>query len=163
MIALQAFVSQQDTATATATFEFIRNMATSLSVVIGGVVFQNGIKLRKDTLLAAGVPPDITAELSGQEAAANVMLIATLPTEEKQVAREAFAWALRNMWILYCGIAFVSFAASFGIKKSVLGREHEETRTGLREKGAVVQDLAGSGNGVELERVRGDGGERREE
>ena len=42
LVALQAMVSQADTATATATLGFIRNIATSLGVVLGGVVFQNG-------------------------------------------------------------------------------------------------------------------------
>lgn len=42
LIAVQAMSSQADTATATGTLGFVRNIATSLSVVLGGIVFQNG-------------------------------------------------------------------------------------------------------------------------
>jgi hypothetical protein len=38
---LQSYVDPSDFATATATFGFTRNIATSVSVASGGVVFQN--------------------------------------------------------------------------------------------------------------------------
>jgi hypothetical protein len=41
LLALQALVDQGDTATATATFVFLRQLATSISVVLGGVVIQD--------------------------------------------------------------------------------------------------------------------------
>lgn len=149
MIALQALVSQDDTATATATFGFIRNLATSLSVVIGGVVFQNGMSMCASSLLAAGIPANIAEQLSGQAAAANVMLIQRLGDEGMQrAAKEAFAWSLRNMWILYCGVAFFGFLAGWCVEVRVLGREHVETRTGLREKEAEVRVDAGVREGV---------------
>lgn len=56
LIALQTLVSQEDTATATATFGFIRNIGLVLSIVIGGVVFQNGMSLRAPQLRASGLP-----------------------------------------------------------------------------------------------------------
>lgn len=45
MIAIQNTVNQADTATATSTLGFLRNVATSLSIVLGGVVFQNSMLL----------------------------------------------------------------------------------------------------------------------
>ena len=54
LIAIQALVSQDDTATATSTFGFIRNLSTALSVVICGVIFQNGMDVRAAKL--AGPP-----------------------------------------------------------------------------------------------------------
>jgi hypothetical protein len=135
MIALQTMVSQDDTATATATFGFVRNLATSFSVVIGGVVFQNGMHLREPKLQAAGLSPHTASLFTGTAAAANVMLISALPTSQQQeVVKEAFAWSLRNMWILYAGVAVCGLVASFFIEKQVLGRHHVETKTGLKEK-----------------------------
>jgi hypothetical protein len=55
IIAIQAMVSQEDTATATATLGFIRNMATACSIVIGGVVFQNSMGEQQSKLLAWNV------------------------------------------------------------------------------------------------------------
>jgi hypothetical protein len=60
LIALQANISQVDTASATATFGFIRNLATAASIVVGGVVFQNSMTLRIPVLRAAGLSANET-------------------------------------------------------------------------------------------------------
>ncbi|KKY14301.1 putative mfs [Phaeomoniella chlamydospora] len=135
LIALQSLVSQEDTATATATFEFIRNLATSLSIVIGGVVFQNSMQLQSHHLSSSGLSQNLTEALSGKEAAANVVLIHQIsdPTQ-KAVVKEAFAWSMRNMWILYCCVAACAIVASGFISKQKLNKEHTETRTGLRKE-----------------------------
>ena len=134
LISLQTLVAQDDIATATATFGFIRNLATSLSVVIGGVVFQNGMQLRAPILEAVGLPANVREQLSGKEAAANVMVVATLADQRQIIAvKEAFAWSLRNMWILYASVAVVGVVAGGFISKQHLDKEHIETITGLRK------------------------------
>ena len=138
LIALQTLVSQDDTATATATFGFIRNLGLVLSIVIGGVVFQNGMSLRAPQLRASGLSSNITDQFSGGAAAANVMVISTLQDPaQKLVVKEAFAWSLRNMWILYTSGAVCGIVATAFISKQVLGREHTETKTGLKEERKV--------------------------
>lgn len=132
LIAVQAHVSQDDTATATATFAFVRNLGNSISVVVGGVLFQNGMQLRAPTLRAAGLSTDLVEQLSGSHAAANVMVISTIDDlGQKLAAKEAFAWSLRNPWILYTCMAFFGFVASIFQGKRELSREHVETRTGI--------------------------------
>jgi len=138
LIALQTLVSQEDTATATATFGFIRNIGLVLSIVIGGVVFQNGMSLRAPQLRASGLPRNITDQFSGGAAAANVMVISTLQNPaQKLVVKEAFAWSLRNMWILFTSAAVCGIVATAFITKQVLGREHTETKTGLKKEKEV--------------------------
>ena len=46
LIALQSLVDPQNITTATATFSFIRNIGCSMSIAIGGVVFQNEMHSR---------------------------------------------------------------------------------------------------------------------
>jgi hypothetical protein len=138
LIALQTLVSQEDTATATATFGFIRNVGLSLSIVIGGVVFQNGMSLRAPELRASGLPSNITDQLSGGAAAANVMVIRTLQNPaQKLVVKEAYAWSMRNMWILFSSVGVCGILATAFISKQVLGREHTETKTGLKKEKEV--------------------------
>ncbi|KAA6415833.1 MAG: major facilitator superfamily transporter [Lasallia pustulata] len=96
LIALQSLVQPKDIATATATFGFTRNLASSISVVLGGVIFQNGMRKRRGAL-EAGLPATVAAQLSGGEAGANTGVVKTLPAAEKAVAAEAFADALRVM------------------------------------------------------------------
>ena len=139
LIALQAEVSQDDTATATATFAFIRNLATSCSIVIGGVVFQNSMDMQFTQLRVAGLSTILTQAFSGHAAAANVMLVATVTDPlQNMVLKEAFAWSLRNMWILYTCVASLGVIASLFVTKQTLSREHTETKTGIKKEQSLV-------------------------
>ena len=133
LIALQAMTSQKDIATATGTLSFIRSLSTSLAAVIGGVIFQNGMDIQGPKLRAAGLSSQLLSDLSGKGAAANVENVMSMVSDSMQrlVVKEAFAWSLRNIWILctcmtFCGLLFGLF-----IKKTALSKEHIETKTGL--------------------------------
>jgi nitrate/nitrite transporter NarK len=163
MIAIQAFVEQEQVATASSTLGFIRNMAvrstlhdfpspsnflqTSLGVVIGGIVFQNSMAERTSQLEASGLTSDIVNEFSGSDAAANVGIIGAISDPETRlIIKQAFAWSTRNMWIFYTCVGAVSVVAAAFIKKSTLSEEHVETKTGLLKNEK-------EGEGVELQTV----------
>ena len=130
IIALQAHINPRDIGTATATLGFIRQLATSTSVVIGQVVFQNSMSA-KTGQLATVLGPELAQRLSGSEAGANTQVINSLPGPQKEAVRVAFADSLQPMWIMYTAFAFVGLLAGFCIKKKVLTSQHEETKTGL--------------------------------
>ncbi|KAL2814832.1 major facilitator superfamily domain-containing protein [Aspergillus granulosus] len=135
LIALQSNITPKETASATATFGFVRNVAMALSVVLGGVVFQNSMLMRRSHLRDAGLSPALQEEFTGAEAAANVHSVKDVPDEfQRQAIKEAFAWSIRNIWILYTALAACGLIASFFITKRQLSQEHVETKTGLREK-----------------------------
>ena len=52
------------------------------------------------------------------------------------VVEDAFAWGLRNMWILYACVGACGTIATLFIKRSVLSVEHTETKTGLHTEKA---------------------------
>ena len=142
LIALQALLSQDDTATATSTLSFMRNLATSLSVVIGGVLFQNSMDLRVLSLASPPIslPSNITDPLAGGDAAANVFLVSDIQDPAQRAAvREAYAWSMRNMWIMYTGIAALGVVASLFIKRHHLRKDHVEMRTGIKKESPVVE------------------------
>lgn len=130
LIALQSMVAPRDIATATATFGFVRSLATAISVVIGNVVFQNEMAKRYSTLRAA-LGPKLADALGGGSASANVGIVDALPPAQKTVARKAFADSLSTMWIVYVVFSGVGLLVGFLIGKNVLSRQHQETRTGL--------------------------------
>ncbi|KAI9727853.1 MAG: hypothetical protein M1834_007899 [Cirrosporium novae-zelandiae] len=135
LIALQAFVPPSDTATATSTFSFVRTLALALAVVIGGVVFQNGMKTQGPKLRAAGLSASLTEKLSGASAAANISIIKSLKNAaQKDAVKQAFAWSLRNIWIVFAAVAACGLASSFFIEKQELTKHHVETKTGLVKK-----------------------------
>ncbi|KAL8814549.1 MAG: hypothetical protein Q9223_006241, partial [Gallowayella weberi] len=100
LIALQTLVKPKDIATATATFGFTRNIATSISVVIGGVIFQNGMS-RHQSVLSAALPPSTAETLGGGSAGAATELVQSLPGSQKRVADRVYTESLRTMWIYY--------------------------------------------------------------
>ena len=141
LTAVQAVTEQDDVATATATLSFVRSLATSMSVVIGGAVFQNGMDLQVPALSAAGLPTNITQSLSGGAAAANVMIIGTITDATQKLAvKEAFSVSMRNIWILGTCISACGLVASAFITRQVLSTEHVETKTGIKKKQPVVMD-----------------------
>jgi len=137
LIAVQSQVAQRDVATATSTLSFIRSIALTISVVIGGTIFQNSMDGEQATLVAAGLPQRYLEKLSGKSAMANVMLPSTMENPDWELAaKKAFALAMRNMWITFTVFAFLGVVASAFVEKSHLGSEHVETVTGLRKEKA---------------------------
>ncbi|KAL6239341.1 hypothetical protein BDW75DRAFT_198752 [Aspergillus navahoensis] len=135
LLALQSNIPTRDTATATATFGFVRNVAMALSVVLGGVVFQNSMRLKKGLLADVGLPSALQEDFTGAEAAANVLAVKDVADSlQRQAVKGAFAWSIRNIWILYTALAAVGLVASFFITQRHLSKEHVETKTGLRER-----------------------------
>lgn len=110
----------------------------ALSVVIGGVVFQNSMDARQSSLAAAGLSESVLKALSGSQAAANVGIPQTMSDEvQREAVLEAFAWSMRNMFILYTSLSAVAMLAGVFIKHRKLSTEHTETKTGIetmREK-----------------------------
>lgn len=130
LIALQTLVPPRDIATATATFGFMRNLATSVSVVIGGVIFQNAMKKRESTLIAA-TNQQIGPELGGGGAGAAASVVKSLPEPGRQTVRGVYVASLREMWIFFVCIAAIGLVVSLTIKKTKLSKTHEVTKTGL--------------------------------
>jgi len=51
---------------------------------------------------------------------------------QRLAVREAYAWSMRNMWIMYTGVSALGVLASMFVKKHVLRKDHVETRTGIK-------------------------------
>lgn len=130
--AMQNSVAQADVATASATLGFMRSLATSLSTVLGGVVFQNSMASRAADLAASGLSDTDLDALSGYHAAANVGIVSSISDPlQRRAVEEAFAGSVRNMFIVYTCIATVGLLASPFIKHKHMSEEHTETKTGI--------------------------------
>jgi hypothetical protein len=131
LLALQVNVSPAETATATSTMGFTRNLATCLSVVVGGVIFQSGMEGRGDEFRAAGLSEVLVEKLT-TNAAANVGLIREIADEgQRMVVQQAFSGSLKGIWYVCMGMAALAVLASGCVSGKVLSRKHEETRTGI--------------------------------
>ncbi|POS78941.1 major facilitator superfamily transporter [Diaporthe helianthi] len=131
LIALQTTVQPKDIASATATYGFVRQVATSMSVVIGGVIFQNEMQQQYPDLLDQ-LGPDVAGLLSGSNAASSVEAVADLPQPQKGIAQRAYFSAIRIMFIFYVAFAGLGLVLSFFVGSRKLSKEHTEHKTGLQ-------------------------------
>lgn len=128
----QTGIQTKDSATATAILGFIRQLFCSISVIIGGVVFQNGMQ-SQNKLLQNQIESVIASNFTGKEAAANVMLIKSLGGVSKVALRNAFSASLEQMWILFACTAAAGLVCSIFIQRRSLSRVHETVKVGLPE------------------------------
>jgi hypothetical protein len=133
LIALQTMVEPRDIATATATFGFVRSLSTSISVVIGSVVFQNEMQKRQPSLVAA-LGQETADLLSGGAAGASVGIVKSLPPAQQVIARQAFFESLRSMWIMYVAFAGLAILVSLMVGNQKLSKDHTILKTGLAEE-----------------------------
>ena len=133
LIALQTKVQPGDIATATALFGFVRNLATSISVVIGGVIFQNRM-MAHQAMLRADLPPNVAMELRGGNAGSSTGLVKALPPAQRHVVVVAYTESLRILWVFYVVIACIGLLVSFAIGKQKLSKTHEKYTGGLEQE-----------------------------
>lgn len=99
LLAVQAVLPSRDVAAATTTMGFMRTISTAISVVIGGVVFQNQMNT-KQGYLKEKLGAELAAAFDGANATFNVELVKTLPEEQQFFVRTAFYESMRTMWIV---------------------------------------------------------------
>ncbi|KAL2756669.1 hypothetical protein ACRALDRAFT_1062373 [Sodiomyces alcalophilus JCM 7366] len=146
LIALQTNVEPRDVASATATFGFIRQMATSISVVVGGVVFNNRMDAQRDYLLRE-LGPELADRLTGTSAASSVGLVADLTGHEARVARGAYLEGLSTMYIVYVAFAGFGLLAGLFVRQTKLSKSHKEHQTGLKSLRARNEPAGDGGSG----------------
>lgn len=139
LLALQTTVGPRDMASATATFAFMRQLFSSISIVIGGVVFQNGMEKQYPKLLES-LGPDIAKRFSGSDAASNVGLVSQLPEPQRQLVRQAYSDSLRTMFIMYVAFAGLALLFACFIGQRTLSKDHTEHKTGLDQLKLSKQD-----------------------
>lgn len=93
IIALHAHIQPRDVGTSTATIGFVRQLATSVSVVIGEVDFQNQMN-KKVAALTQLLGPELAKQLDGASAGASTRIINDLPHDQRVVVRKYYAESL---------------------------------------------------------------------
>ena len=136
LIALQSHVKGHDIAVATATFGFVRNIATALSIVLGGVVFNNELG-KKESALARALSPSDAAQVAHASFARTLDLARGFSPAQKSAVNVAYTESLRTMWIFYTAFAAFGILISVFITRKELSRSHEKAVTGVEEQERV--------------------------
>ncbi|KAF1980475.1 putative efflux pump antibiotic resistance protein, partial [Bimuria novae-zelandiae CBS 107.79] len=130
IMAIFTLTKPADIAAATTTLLFIRDIATAMSIVFGGVIFQNRMSQQSGRITAA-FPPEVAEQIIGGEASSALTLIPTLPDVQRRVINEVYTSSIRTEWIFYTALAGVALLLSLLISKQVLSKEHKLHKTGL--------------------------------
>ena len=134
LLAIQQGVHQDEVGTATSTQFFTRTLAISLGVILGGIVFQQSMDLWRSALQQAGLSSGILDAFAGKNAGANIHLARGLPPAQELAVKQAFAWSIRNMFIMFTCVSTVAIVASLFVVRTKLSKEHRETVTGIKKQ-----------------------------
>ena len=131
-LAAQAAATERHVGYAAAMYIFMRSLGQGIGVAVGGVVFQSRftVELRK----YPGLARNATALV--QDASGLVPVIKAMPdgTVGRIAIVNAYADALKVVWVVMAGLAFVALVLGFGTKGLSLNAEME-TEQALREQG----------------------------
>ena len=145
LIAYQAAVDTADMAIATALFGFVRSLSTSISVVVGGVIFQNTIRDYSDKLIAVLGNSTLVQDFSAANATSSVLIVHTLDSVQQNAVKGAYVAGLREMWKMYAGIAGCGLVAALSMQRHSLRVPEQENTSTATVSGAGV-------DGIELTR-----------
>jgi MFS family permease len=115
LLVLQSRTRPEHLAAGTALFDFVRSISTTVSIVVGGVVFQNGMNRRVEHLRSS-MSFDLLPAFLGNSAVANTGLISKLDETQKRAVVMAYGNSLRDVWMLYACAAAFGLLSSFAIK-----------------------------------------------
>ncbi|KAI4602244.1 hypothetical protein KJ359_009483 [Pestalotiopsis sp. 9143b] len=151
VLAAQASTTVRDTAAVVATMGFLRSIATAVSVVVGGVIFQNVMR-SENSALVDQLGPNLAAQFDGDNASANIESIGALPSDQQIVVRQAYFHALRTVWIMYVAIAGLSSLLSLFVSEYHLSNERKEVVLGVNreEPGPVIESGHVADSPIEL-------------
>lgn len=131
-LASQAAATERYVGFAAAMYIFMRSLGQGIGVAVGGVVFQSrfAVELRRYPDLA------VNATALTQDASGLVQVIKAMPdgAAERTTIVSAYADALKVVWVVMAGLAFVALILSFGTKGLSLDAELE-TEQALKERG----------------------------
>jgi hypothetical protein len=130
IIAIFSMTKPADTASAAATVFFARDIATAMSIVFGGVIFQNRIRAYKSDIDGV-VSPALAELITSGGATTATDQIRGLPSAARSVVRDRYNKALQSEWIFYTALSGAALLLSVFISKQVLTREHKMNKTGL--------------------------------
>lgn len=134
IIAVQANISQDDIASVSAAIGTVRGVSLTVSIIIAGVIFQNGMRLRADDLRNASLPPRLVSDVTDDPAANIVEVVRIEDSPQQRAAQDALAWSIRNIFIMFMDLAFLALISSAFVRKHVLNPQHTETKIGLKKK-----------------------------
>ncbi|KAF3063160.1 hypothetical protein CFAM422_010105 [Trichoderma lentiforme] len=133
LISLQSLTVTEQLATATATYSFIKTVATAVSIAVGGVIFQNRMENKIGSMMNK-LSETTIARFSGANAMASIGEVRSLDPIERVLVREAFSSSLKTVWIFYTAVAGAALVISVFVSWCTLDEAQGEVEKWENEK-----------------------------
>lgn len=122
MFGVQAATPSRDLGPAVSLFVFFRSFGQAVGVAIGGVIFQNQIKAK---ILQHPVIAEYAAEWAADASALVEVIKDMQEGAQKEALKQSYADALKIVWAVLCGLAFVGLVSSLATRHFSLDVELE--------------------------------------
>ncbi|KXH47817.1 plays a role in the entry into G0 [Colletotrichum salicis] len=150
VLAAQAATTVRDTAAVVATMGFLRSIATAISVVVGGVVFQN--QMRAENLgLAEVIGGELAGQFDGENASAHVEDISLLSADQQVPVRQAYFRALKTVWIMYVAFSGLALVLNLFVSEHHLSDERKAAILGVDRGNPGLLNQPAQGEEIPLE------------
>ncbi|KAL2881458.1 hypothetical protein SGCOL_003023 [Colletotrichum sp. CLE4] len=150
VLAAQAATTVRDTAAVVATMGFLRSIATAVSVVVGGVVFQNQMKAENPGL-AEVIGDELAGQFDGENASAHVEDIGLLSADQQVPVRQAYFRALKTVWIMYVAFSGLALVLNIFVSEHHLSDERKAAVLGIDRGNPGLLDQPAQGEEIPLE------------
>ncbi|OJJ34614.1 hypothetical protein ASPWEDRAFT_112861 [Aspergillus wentii DTO 134E9] len=154
ILAAQAVVPVRDTAAVTATMALMRSISTAISVVVGGVVFQNRMNAENPGLVDT-LGNDVAKQFNGADASVNVEQIHTLPRAQQEIVKEVYFRALRTTWTMYVAFAGLATILTLFIRAHHLSTRNEGVVLGVDRDNAEAVPVVDAKSQVHTQEQQG--------
>jgi len=115
LIAFHAQVDDENVADATSTFQFLKTLSQTVSVILSQVILQNQTQKQASVLYSAQLPKELIMSLSSGNVISTASAIRNLTEGQQEIVHSVLTKAFNDIWIFYVVIASLGFLASFGI------------------------------------------------
>ncbi|OPB44500.1 hypothetical protein A0O28_0028190 [Trichoderma guizhouense] len=133
LISLQSLTVTEQLATATATYSFVKTVATAVSIAVGGVIFQNRMENKIGSMMNK-LSEKTIARFSGANAMASIGEVGSLDPTERILVRKAFSSSLKTVWIFYTAVAGAALVISVFVSWCTLDEAQGEVEKWENEK-----------------------------
>lgn len=131
LVILQTTLDAKDIASAISAFALTRQVASSVSLVVGQAIIQSQVKERSYQLVTAQIPAQFLSEFENGSFIASIQALKYVDTERRPVVRGVLSASISNMWIFFTCSCFIGFLLAFGFRQKKLSNSHSVHRPGL--------------------------------
>jgi fucose permease len=114
LVAFYEVIPREDASAGTSTFQFLKQIGQTISIVFGQLIIQGYIETRLKGLVQQDKQSELLRNLSTGEMIPS-LLGTGANSDEGALLRGILTHGIRVMWMIYTGIAAITFVASFGV------------------------------------------------